>query len=233
MVFSQTRTRLPRNCTNRINGSLLYIFYYPPPLNTRQFLTCHHTLRSTSRPLHTAIIIIGSNIQPGIASRPQRQCGVIEIHDIRLVFIYQIHCTIVKILTILHTWIPRIPIPRHPWIRLMILYIQFLWVKTFPPCANPIGNGEVTIVRHPSHLTFRIGTTRCPIPYPSMRRMYTHPKRKSFGTGGFLPHINDIFLRTYVYRVPFMISAVPKVKVVVMIGHRHEIARTNPFIQFH
>src|SRR5713101_1326490 len=61
--------------------------------------------------------------------------------------------------------------------------------------------------------------------------MIAHTEFQAMGARGFTPQADDVFLRTHVYGVPAIVSGVPKVEVIVMYSHAHEVLGASFLVQ--
>ena len=110
----------------------------------------------------------------------------------------------------------------------MVLRIQFLRVKTFPPFFRPIGIQGIAIFFRKIAI---VGLRRFE-PRPCMTCMNTNPDRQiQFPT--FLHPLSDnISSGADCSRIPFLIWAIPEVHVVVVIGENHNITCAHALIEF-
>ena len=63
--------------------------------------------------------------------------------------------------------------------------------------------------------------------------MNAHTEWQAVSPCSFFPSGEDIAMRSYIDRVPAMMPAVPKVKIVMMVAHSKKILRTSTLIKSH
>ena len=99
----------------------------------------------------------------------------------------------------------------------VVLRIEVLGVISFPPLALAVGFGEFAVVIFSCFGAIYIIALRWLIPVPGMIGMEGDAKRQTMFLCSLSPTVNQVFLRTDIDRVPFLILRVPKVEVVVMV----------------
>ena len=235
MPTSDTWARLPGLFNNLVGSTTLYIPNQSLTLLLIQNLTKHHSFQFPLMSRHIMIIEMCGNLQPGITDRIQRKYGYIKINQIRIIAVYCVQRTVIKIRTILHCWLANSISPsplsmNHAitpatFTHRMILCIQILGIISFPPLTFTILFSEFSIIRNTCFRPLSIITLWRLIPGPGMIGMETNTKRKLVFTRSLLPFCKNIPLRSHVHRVPRLVPAIPEIHIVMMITQSKEILR--------
>ena len=187
--------------------------------------------------LSALVVAVRQNLQAGIAHRPEREIGVVEIYDVRVVVVDKLDGAVVDFVA--ESLVGRcdavfLPVPRTVvFAQRVALLIELLRVKAIPPCACSILLRQHAVVRHSGQRALGVGSPGRFIPYPRVGCMHAHSEAQPIFAAGLCPSTHDIFLRSEGDRVPALIFAVVKVEVVVVVGQSEEIAGSGFFVKLH
>ena len=109
-------------------------------------------------------------------------------------------------------------------------------IHPFPPFSFSVADRLERIVGHAFFRTVLVAgvTHRHELaPSPGRRGVKPDAKTHSMLARGFFPGADNVHLGTDIHRIPRLISRIPVVEIVVMIAHRHEVARAHFDVQIH
>ena len=189
------------------------------------------------------VIQMSNNLQATVTERIEWQYSHIEVNKIWIVAVYGIKCPIIEVGYKLLGWrtgtMTPIPltmdgsiVPRSLAHR-MILAVEHLWIKSFPPLAFTVFFSQVTIIKDTSFRTFQVVALCRFEPRPCMVSMERDAQRQPLLFGCCSPFSQDVTLGPNVLRVPRLVLRIPQVVVVVVIAQDKEILRTTAFIAGH
>ena len=160
----------------------------------------HHDLISAAVTSHTLVIKVGSELQSRVGKGVKGQHCVVEIDHGRVVFVDQIHGSVVEsvaVSLVRQRHLRRIPVPfAVVFTAYMPLFVEVLWVKTVPPCSLSVGFCQATVVRLSLESARSVGSSGCFIPRPCMGCVHTEAQRHSQFAAGCGPTCYDVLLRS-------------------------------------
>ena len=178
---------------------------------------------------------MGGNLEPRVAERPKRQIGVVEVNDVRIVVVDELHCAVVEFVAVslVRSYdLVLLPIPGPVVLaQRMPLFVKLLGVKTFPPRTSSVFFCEHSVVRHSLEGALAVGASRWLIPAPRVCGVYTHTELQPGLSARALPSCYNILSGAYSNGVPLLIAAVVQVQIVVVVRQGHKIPGTGLFIK--
>lgn len=129
-----------------------------------EHLPGHHRFVAALVLRHALVVITGNKVQSGITERIERQHGIVEINDSRVIAVDEIHRAVIKLVTIGlvgQRHFGGIPVPLPIVLAQgMALFIEILRVVSFPPQAFSVSLLETSVVHLATESTFLVSATR-------------------------------------------------------------------------
>ena len=198
------------------------------PRSTSQNLAGNDTIDLASVLAGIAVIIVGNDIESRIRYRPERKISIVKIYDVRIVVIDELNRPIIELVCIFlvgRSNPVKFPVPGTVVLaERMRLFVELLRIKAFPPFALAVFLGQHSVIRHALQRPGCVAAAAGLIPAPGVSRVNAHTERKVILAASLSPLAYDVAHRSYPGGIPFLITTVIKVEVVVMVGKSHKIA---------
>ena len=218
---------LPRKFLNLVRRSPFHVPHHRLFLPVVEHLAGHYRLVHSPVFSGALVVDMSRKLETGIRYRPEREICVVEIYEIRIIVVDELHSAVVELVAICLVRTDDsifFPIPGSAILaQRMILGIEFLWVVSLPPGSCTVFLGKPAIIRHTLEWPLGIAAPGKFIPAPGVGGVYADTEIKSVLAAGFFPSGNYILAGSEVHGVPALIRAVVEVEVIVMVGKGHKI----------
>ena len=183
-------------------------------------------------PRGVELVVVVNDAPADVADSVERQHHVVEVKEVGLVFLDQVHRAEAEILDVFRAGLRRLVAP-HPHVvrilgplliarrRRVLLAVELLRVESFPPLPLPLLLGDKRIARLASIF----------VPRPGVRGVDAHAEAHAGVARSLCPSADDVLLRTHVDGVPRLVLRVEVVEVVMMVRHRENVARAHALVE--
>ena len=226
---------LPGELLDGVGSAALHIPEQGLLLPVRQHLAGEDDLGLAAVPGRAAVVAVREDLEAGVRDGPEREIGVVEIDDIRIIVVDQLDGAVVDLVAVSLVGggdFVLLPVPGAVvGTQRVTLLVELLRVEALPPGPGAVLLRQDAVVGHAGERALRVGPAGRLVPAPGMRRVHAHAQAEAIFAAGRRPAAHDVLLRAQGHGVPALVLAVEEGEVVVVIGQGEEIPRTGLLVE--